>query len=77
MKRQLVTLIFALSFITVMSQEQNDTTIATSNRNMSEVVVKGKRTLVKMKGNAMVYKAGTLRARYAPTTAYDKQSLYL
>lgn len=71
MKRQLVTLIFALSFITVMSQEENDTTIASSNRNMSEVVVKGKRTLVKMKGNAMVYKAGTLRARYAPTTAYD------
>jgi hypothetical protein len=71
MRRQITTLTFVLSFITVIAQEQTDTTITSPRQNLSEVVVKGKRTLVKMKGNAMVYKAGTLRARYAPTTAYD------
>lgn len=71
MKRQIVALTFAFSFSTVMGQVQNDTTIASLHQSLSEVVVKGKHTLVKMKGNAMVYKAGTLRTRYAPTTAYD------
>lgn len=71
MKKQFITLTFTVCLLPIMAQEQNDSIATLADQNLGEVVVKGKHTLVKMSGNAMVYKAKAIRARYAPSTAYD------
>lgn len=71
MRRHIITLTFAMCLLPSMAQEQSDSIPSLAKKNLDEVVVKGKHTLVKMDGNAMVYKAKTIRARYAPSTAYD------
>jgi len=49
----------------------NDSTQIYKTKVLKGIVVKGKNSLTKTRGNAVVYKAQVLNSRYAPSTAYD------